>query len=187
MLLQDKKEPAGARAPFSAGRLALLSMLLGCAIIAGVVERSIPVDFAVPGVKLGLANVVILFALYRLKPGEVFILAMLKCLLTSLFIASFTALVYSACGSLLSFAVMTVMLKAGKNLFSPVGISVAGAICHNIGQILASSFVLGSFMVATYLPVLLISGVITGVIVGVAVKALIRHPALGNTLTSQKL
>jgi len=153
-------------------------MLLCCAVVIGYIERSIPLDFTVPGVRLGLANVVILYSLYKLKPGEVFILVILKCLLTSVFTASITALMYSICGSILSFIAMLIMMKVGKNFFSPVGVSVIGAICHNIGQILAASFILGSFLVISYLPVLLISGLITGVLVGIIVKILIRNTAL---------
>ena len=173
-------------APFSTRRLTLLAMLLCCAVVVGYVERSIPFDFAVPGVKLGLANVVILFALYRLKPGEVFILAILKCLMTAVFAGSFTALVYSICGAVLSFTAMLVMLKTGGNVFSPVGVSVIGAICHNIGQILAASAVLGNFLVVTYLPVLLISGVITGVLVGVVVKILLKNVALSKLFEKKR-
>lgn len=165
------------RGSIGVGRLTLLAMLLGVTLIAGWIERSIPFDFVVPGVKLGIANVVILFALYKIRPGEVLILVVLKCILTSVLMGSVTALIYSICGSLLSFAAMTVLVKRGSRFLSPIGISVVGAICHNIGQILAASFVLGSFSIVSYLPILLISGVITGILVGIAVSALIRHVA----------
>ena len=175
MLSQSKKDKTGASS--KTRRLTLLAILLGNALIASFIERSIPFNFAVPGVKLGLANVVTLFALYKFKPGDVFVLVILKCIMTSIFIASFSALAYSVCGSLLSFAAMTLILKTGRNLFSPVGVSVVGAICHNIGQILAASFMLGSLLAVAYLPALLISGVITGVLVGLVVKMLLWYTA----------
>jgi len=180
MLWHGNEEKERTGKSFGTSRLALLAMLLCCALIVGYIERSIPFDFAVPGVKLGLANVIVLFALYKLRPGDVLILVILKCFLTSMFTASFTALAYSLGGSLLSYTIMLVMIKTGIGIFSPVGVSVVGAICHNIGQIMVASFILGSFLVITYLPILLISGVITGILVGVVAKLLIRNAALNK-------
>jgi len=180
MPLRGKKPKESAGAYFSTGRLTLLAMLLCLAVVIGYVENSIPVVFAVPGVKLGLANVIVLFVLYKFRPGEAFVLVLLKCFLTSVFAASFTALAYSLCGSLLSFAAMLVLVKMSKGFFSTVGVSVIGAVCHNLGQITAASLILGSFFVVAYLPVLLISGVITGALVGIIVKILLRNAALSK-------
>jgi len=177
---RSNKEKPSAKQFISTGKLTLLAMLLCCAVVIGYIERSIPLNFTVPGVNLGLANVVILFALYKFKPGEVLVLVILKSIFTSVFAASFTALVYSICGSLLSFTVMLVMIKVCKDFFSPVGVSVVGAVCHNIGQILAASFILGSFLVISYFPVLLISGVIAGVFVGFVVKLLKGNSAISR-------
>jgi len=157
-------------------------MLLCCAVVIGYIEGSIPLNFTVPGVKLGLANVVVLFALYKLKPGEVLALVILKTFFTSVFAASFTAFAYSLCGSLISFSAMLVMVKTGKGFFSPVGVSVIGAISHNVGQILVASFFVGSFLVITYLPVLLVSGAVTGFITGLTVSLLLRNITLSKML-----
>ena len=186
MLLHGDGKKEGARLSLSAGRIALLAMLLCCALVAGYMERSIPFDLFLPGVKLGLSNVVILFALYQIKPYEVFILAVLKSFLTSVFMASFTAFAYSICGTLLSFSAMAAILKINRDFLSPVGVSVVGAICHNIGQIIAASFILGSFLVVAYLPILLISGVIAGIFVGIIVRLLIQNTALANFLNKYK-
>jgi len=174
------KEKEKIRPFISTRRLTLLAMLLCCAVVIGFIERSIPLEFAIPGVRLGLANVIVLFALYKMKPGQVFALVILKCILTSVFVGSFTALAYSLGGSLLSFGSMALLLKINREFFSPVGLSVIGAICHNTGQILVAAFILGSFLVTAYMPALLISGLITGALVGIIVKILVGNVALSK-------
>jgi heptaprenyl diphosphate synthase len=155
-LLRDKK----------VHRLAILSLLLAAALVAGLAERAIPFDFAVPGVKLGLGNVVILTALYLFPLREVWGLAILKCALTALLGGSFTSFAYSLAGSLLSLAAMALLLRIAGEKVGSVGVSAVGAVFHNIGQLLAASLVMGTAMVWGYLPWLLLSGVITGVITG---------------------
>ena len=180
MPLRSNKEKESAKTSISTSRLTLLAMLLCCAIVIGYAESFIPLNFTVPGIKMGLANVVVLFTLYKFKPGEVFILVILKSIFASVFTASFAALVYSICGSLLSFTAMLLLIKASKGFFSPVGVSVIGAICHNIGQIMVATFFVGSFLVVAYLPVLLVSGVVTGFFVGLVVSFLLRNADLSK-------
>jgi heptaprenyl diphosphate synthase len=158
-LLRDKK----------IHRLALLSLLLAAALVAGLLERAIPFDFAVPGVKLGLGNVVILTALYLFPLREVGGLAILKCALTALLGGSFASFAYSLTGSLLSLAAMALLLRLAGEAIGPVGVSAVGAVFHNIGQLVAASLMMATTMVWAYLPVLLLSGVITGVITGLVV------------------
>ena len=155
-------------------KLALLSIFLGCALIVGIVERSIPFDFFVPGVKLGLANVVILTAIYTFKFHEALILVVLKCVMISFFTGTFTSFIYSITGSLFSFFAMILLIIALKDKISPVGVSVVGAVFHNLGQITAASLVMRTMLVIAYLPILLISGVITGILVGIAVNGMLK-------------
>lgn len=144
------------------------------ALIIGIVERSIPLDFAIPGVKLGLGNVVILSALYLFTVPEAFALTLLKTFMVAMFTGSFPSFMYSLSGALLSFAAMAISLKLMRDKVTPIGISVVGAIFHNLGQIIAVSVVMGTFLFVSYLPILLVSGVITGILVGIAVKYTLR-------------
>ena len=156
-------------------RITVMSVFLAMALIIGVVERSIPFNIAVPGVKLGLSNVVILTLLYLYTPYEVFIVVMLKCFMLAMFSGSFSSLLYSLSGAVLSFFVMYGAIRLLKNKFSPTGVSILGAISHNIGQIIAASFVLSTVKLMYALPVLLISGAITGFIVGITVTKFLLH------------
>jgi len=149
-------------------------MFLGYALIAGILERAIPFDAVVPGVKLGLANVVILAAIYLFSFWETLTLVVLKCVLTAFFTGSFASFAYSLSGSLLSFAAMCLLIRLLGERVSPIGVSVVGAVFHNLGQIAAASVLMGTMLVAAYLPILLVSGVVTGALVGVAVKGVLR-------------
>jgi len=156
-------------------KIAILAMFLAAALVLGVFERLIPLEIAVPGVRLGLPNVVILTLLYLFLPSDVILVVILKCLLTAMLGGNFISFILSLTGSLLSFAVMSALIKTADQKISPVGVSVTGAVFHNIGQLFAASFVLGTFGVFVFLPVLLVSGVITGVLTGTAVTHLLRR------------
>ncbi len=159
-------------------RLVLLSIFLAYALIMGVVERAFPIELAIPGVKLGLGNVVILMALYLFTVPEALMLTALKCTMTAIFSGTFASFLYSIAGALLSFLVMATMLKGLGDRVGPVGVSIAGAVAHNIGQILAASFLMRTWLIAAYLPLLLLSGAVTGVLVGIAVRyslKLVKH------------
>lgn len=161
--------------------VATLAVFLAAACVIGVAERMIPFDSFVPGVKLGLSNVVILTAIYLFKFSKALTLVVLKCVMIALLSGSASSFAYSVSGSVLSFLVMWALIQALKrnpDKVSPVGVSAIGAVCHNIGQILAAAFILGSINVIVYLPALIISGVITGVLVGFTVKFVM--PAVRN-------
>ena len=161
------------RAKFTAKDLAITAIFLSAALVLGVVERSIPVDIAIPGVKLGLSNAVVLSAIYLLSFRQALAITSLKCVILMLITGNFAAFLYSLSGALLSFAAMFALAKlpVTRGRLSPVGISVSGAVCHNIGQISMAAAILGTIKISAYLPVLLISGVVTGVLVGALVGA----------------
>jgi heptaprenyl diphosphate synthase len=150
--------------------LAVKSLFLGLALIVGIVERWIPFEFAVPGVKLGLANAVVLTALYLLPWRSALEIALFKCVMVAIFAGTGVSFLYSLGGTILSFTAMALLIRIGRGKISPIGVSVMGAAFHNIGQILVASLVLQTFMIVAYLPILLVSGVITGIIVGIIVK-----------------
>jgi len=158
-----------------AKEIALIGIFLAYALIMSLIERMIPLSFGIPGIRLGLTNVVILLALYLFPPSGAFLLVVLKCLMAAIFAGSPVALFYSLGGSLLSFVVMMALIRRDSRHISPVGVSVAGAAFHNIGQILVASLVLQSWFVLAYLPVLLLIGVATGALIGVLVLKLRPH------------
>lgn len=146
-------------------RIATTALLIALAMILSYVETLIPVFVAVPGMKLGLTNLVVLVALVYLDGKYAFGINMLRILLVAFTFGNMFALMYSLAGGMLSFIIMFLLYKSGK--FSYIGISVSGGVAHNIGQILVAMFVLDTASLIYYLPVLLISGVVAGAIIGI--------------------
>lgn len=145
-------------------RTAFAGMLTALAMIFSYIEVLIPFSVGIWGIKLGLANLVVLSGLYFLPHREVLVVSMTRIFLSALLFGNIMALAYSLAGGLLSFAVMSGLQK--KNVLSMTGVSVAGGICHNIGQIMVACFVLQSRGVFMYLPVLMISGIAAGLVIG---------------------
>lgn len=154
-------------------KTALLGMLTSLALIASYIETLIPVPIPVPGVKLGLANLIILIVLKLYGAKEGLLLNILRILLAGFLFGSFSTILYSLAGGLLSFAVMGVLLKT--KLFSLMGVSIAGGVCHNLGQLLLAIVVLNSAALLSYMPVLLISGLFTGLLIGIGAEQILRH------------
>lgn len=155
-----------------AKKLALISTLLGLALIIFVIEAQIPPIAPIPGIKLGLANVINLIALYMLGRKESFIILVLRIVIGSIFAGSMTGFIYSISGGLLSFLTMSVMLLCVRE--NKMWITSAfGAIGHNIGQIAAAVFITGTPQVMWYLPILIISAVITGFFTGITAQTVV--------------
>jgi len=148
-------------------------LLIALAMVLSYVEFLIPFSVAVPGVKLGLANIVVVFALYKLGKVEAFVISILRVLLMTFMFGNAFALIYSLSGAILSFAVMLLLLKTGR--FSPVGVGIGGGVSHNIGQILCAMALLETKQIIYYLPVLFISGTIAGIAIGVISGILIER------------
>ena len=137
------------------------------AILMGYVEFMIPVPVPIPGVKLGLANVIVIIMLYFMDAKSAFFVSLIRVLLSGLLFAGFAGMLYSMAGALCSFAVMVLLQKTGK--FSIIGVSVAGGIFHNVGQMVQN------VRMAYYLPFLLVSGVVTGVLIGIVAQTALKH------------
>jgi len=152
-----------------AKEVAMLGIFVSYALVMSLIERMIPMSFSIPGMRLGLSNVVVLLALYLFPLSRALILTILKCLMAAMFAGSFVALLYSLGGSLLSFAVMAAMIRLFREHISPLGVSVAGAAFHNIGQILVACMLFESWALLIYLPVLLLIGIGTGAAIGILV------------------
>ena len=152
-------------------KIALLAMCVALAMILSYVESMIPSP-GIPGVKLGLANLVVIFALYKLGWGEAAGISLLRVFLVSLLFGHVASLMYSAAGAVLSLVGMILLKKTDK--LSCVAVSVIGGVLHNIGQILMAWLLMGPNVVY-YLPVLILSGTAAGVAVGLVAALLIRR------------
>lgn len=149
-------------------RLARLGLLTALALIAGYVELLIPIPMGIPGVKLGLANLVVVWALYDLSPKEALAVNGIRILLGGFLFGNLSMILYSLAGALLSFVCMLATKKS--NAFSIVGVSIVGGITHNVGQLLVAMTVLETVNLVYYGPVLLIAGVITGFFIGMVTE-----------------
>ena len=147
-----------------ARRVALYGMLTALAFILSYVESLVPVTLGIPGVKLGLANLVVVIALYTLDLKGAFVISVVRIVLSGLTFGGLLSMLYSLAGGLLSFAVMAILSR--KKVFGTVGVSVCGGVAHNIGQLLVAMAVLETESVWYYFPVLLISGSVAGVLIG---------------------
>lgn len=146
-------------------KIAIYGLLIALAFIFSYIDHLIPIPFAVPGMKLGLANLVVLATLYCLGEKESFILSMLRILLTGFAFKSVATLAFSFAGGLLAWIVMVIFKRL--KLFGMVGVSILGGISHNIGQIIVAIFYVSNVMLVFYLPILLISGIASGVLIGI--------------------
>ena len=148
-----------------AKKTAYYALCIALAFVFSYLESLIPLNIGVPGIKLGLANLVVVAALYVMGDRDAFIISMIRILLCGLTFGGVFSLVYSFAGGILSFAVM-LLAKKSKRL-SVLGVSVLGAAVHNVGQIAAAAAVMENAGVFYYLPVLLLSGAVTGALIGV--------------------
>lgn len=151
-----------------AKKIAFCAVMIALALALSYAERFIPLQLVIPlpGIKLGLANVVTLVALYRLRSRYAFAILIPRCILGAVFGGGITGLLFSLTGGLLALLTMTLAKKTP--LFSVYGVSVLGAAAHNVGQILAAMVLLRSVYVGAYLPWLLIAAVVTGILTGAA-------------------
>lgn len=148
--------------------IAGLGLLTSLALIASYVELLIPIPIGVPGVKLGLANMVTVWALYALGPAEALAVNGMRILLSGFLFGSLSMILYSLAGAALSFLGMYMAKKSG--LFSVTGVSIIGGVTHNIGQLLAAMCVLETGSLLYYGPVLLAAGLITGTLIGLITR-----------------
>lgn len=159
MLLSGKQGGYGA-----ARRVASVGIFAALAMIFSYVEALLPIHLGVPGIKLGIANLVILTGLYFLRLPEVWLISMLRILLSGLLFGSGMSLAYSFAGGILSLLVMMLLRKFP--CFSIVGVSIAGAVLHNVGQITVAVLITKTASIFLYLPILMGVGVVTGFLMG---------------------
>ena len=152
-------------------RVALLGMLLGLALLCSYVETLIPINFRIPGIKLGLANLVVVIAMYLGGVKEALLVTVARILLSGLLFGNMFAVVYSLAGGLLSFFVM-VLLKTKAKL-NIVSVSAAGGIAHNLGQLVVAALVVENMNLMYYMSVLFFAGLLTGLLIGIVSREIV--------------
>ena len=166
-------------------RTCILSMLLAMAIVLNMVETLIPIF--IPGVKLGLANIIILIMLYEFKPTEALIVNLLRIIIVGLIRSTLLSPTFlmSLTGGILSYLLM-LLFSRGK-IFSPIGVSVLGAVGHTVGQIVIANILLDTTAVVYYLPLIALLSVFTGVFSGILARAYLKRSITKQFLEEQEI
>lgn len=155
-------------------KLTLLGIFTALSIVLSFVEMLLPPIYAaVPGVKIGLANIVIIFLLYRFSFKSAAAVSLIRVILVSLLFANGMVFIYSLAGAVLSLCFMGILKKI--NLFSAVGVSVVGAVAHNLGQVITAAFLMETAEIGYYMIVLSISGTLAGIAVGLVSAYILKY------------
>lgn len=155
-------------------KLTLLSLLAALAIVLSYIEMLLPPIYAaVPGIKLGLANIVSIVLLYVFSVKEVAIITLIRVLVVAFAFGNIMTLAYSIAGAVLSIIVMWLLKRT--SLFSTVGVSIAGGVCHNLGQILMAIIITSTAEIGYYMIFLCISGIISGTLIGILGAFVIKY------------
>ena len=157
----------------STKKLTTLAITISFAMILSYLESRIPAFVAIPGIKIGFANIAIIFALYKLGIKEAAVVSVLRIILVSTLFGSPVSMIYSLAGGVMSLIAMS-LLKRFTPL-SEITVSVCGGVLHNVGQIAMASIMLSTNVIVYYLPFLLVSGIVAGIAVGVAAGILIKR------------
>ena len=154
-------------------RVAVFGVFTALALIFSYIELLIPVNFGIPGAKLGLANLVTVIVLYKTDWREALLLSVVRVILAGFLFGNLFGILYSLAGGLLSVTVMAALKKTGA--FSVIGVSMAGGVSHNIGQLIVAMVIVETYQVGYYLPVLLISGLLTGAVIGIVAGEVLKR------------
>ena len=154
-------------------KIATRALAIALAMILSFVESQIPAFVAIPGVKIGLANIAVVFVLYKLGWKEAVLISLVRVVMVSMLFGTLVSLFYSVAGAVLSLTGMVLLKKTG--LFSTVAVSVTGGVLHNVGQILMACLLLETNVIVYYLPFLILSGVIAGVVIGVVSAIMVNR------------
>ena len=154
-------------------KVAFLGIFIALAMILSYLESHIPALVAVPGVKVGLPNIVMVLLLYKISSKETVIVSIIRIFLVSLLFGNLQTMTFSIAGAVLSLAGMILLKKT--NWFSCITVSIVGGILHNVGQIIAACFWTNTAEIAYYLPVLLVSGILAGAVIGIIAGILVKR------------
>lgn len=156
-------------------RLCTLALMIALAFAFSYLESLIPFNFGIPGIKLGIANLVVIVALYTMNAKDALFISIIRILLSGLAFSGPFAMIYSLIGGLLSFLVMFAAKK--NNKLSPIGVSALGGTVHNFGQILVAAVVMRTYRIIYYFPILMIVGLVTGILNGIIADIIIKRIA----------
>ena len=154
-------------------KLTVMALSVALAMILSFVESQIPAFVAIPGVKVGLANIAVVFVLYKLGWEEAVAISLVRVFMVSLLFGSGVSLMYSAAGAALSLGGMILLMRF--KVFSTVAVSVAGGVLHNVGQIAMACLLLQTDVIKYYLPFLVLSGTIAGVVIGLVSALMVKR------------
>ena len=154
-------------------KLTVLALLTALSMILSYIEGLLPAFVAIPGIKVGLANLAVVLALYRLGWREAICVSLVRVLCLSLLFGNAASLAYSIAGAALSLAGMVILKKTMR--FSPLAVSVTGGVLHNIGQLLMACVLLSTTALRYYLPFLLLGGILAGIVIGVISAILLKR------------
>jgi heptaprenyl diphosphate synthase len=157
-------------------RIIYIGLLIAQSLVLYVIEGMIPVPFIAPGAKLGLTNLISVIALYTLNSKkDVFLIILLRIILSAMLVGNMSSLMYSAAGAILSYFAMICVKELGKEKLSIIGVSASGAVFHNIGQLLVASAIVKNIGVMLYLPILSVAGIGTGIFIGITGNFAVKH------------
>ena len=154
-------------------KLSVMALTVALAMVLSFVESQVPALIAIPGIKVGLANLAVVFALYKLGAKEAVFISLIRVALISLLFGNFASLFYSLAGAVLSLTGM-ILLRRFESV-STVAVSVSGGVLHNVGQIAMACILLETDVIKYYLPFLIVSGTLAGVVIGVVSAILIKR------------
>ncbi len=154
-------------------KIALLGVLTSVALVLSYLEVMLPpISTAVPGIKMGLPNIIIIFMLYKFGLKEAVTVSLIRVFIVALLFGNIMTLAYSVAGAVLSLGLMTLFKRI--NLFSQIGVSIIGGISHNLGQILVAIFLFDTIQIGYYMIVLSVTGTIAGVLIGIISSILVK-------------
>ena len=154
-------------------KLTMTALLAALALIFSYIEVLIPFSPAIPGIKLGIANLAVIVALYHMGLKSAITINVVRIFIAGLLFSGVFGIIYSLAGAILSMTVMVLLKKTG--LFSVAGVSMAGGVAHNLGQILAAAFLVSTLSIFIYFPVLIFSGLISGALIGIVAYIILER------------
>ena len=156
-------------------KLVYIALLVAQALVLHIVEGMLPINLGIPGTKLGLANIITLVSIYLFSFKDCLSIVILRTALANFLAGSLSSFLFSISGGILSLIAMYVIQKIGKEDISVTGVSIFGAVFHNIGQVLIASMIIQNLRITVYLPFLMFSAIGTGFFVGIVVRFLLRY------------
>ena len=154
-------------------RIALCGLLIAMMLVLGFVESRIPINAGIPGIKLGLSNGVLIFAVYMLDIPTAWLLMMLKVMLSGLLFGGFNTIMYALAGGVLSMLTMTLLSRV-KGMH-PVTVSMAGGVMHNVGQVALAMILLHTRQLLYYMAILILVGLACGALTGIVASSVMKH------------